>query len=179
MARAGGRSARAVTVSIRELRAGDDTWLDTWLGACAASVRYDVITSDAPSASLHTATERDLTAKIIVAAEPVGVITYRLDSPSQNDAIIEFVGIEPSFARRGHGQAGASLLEAELRAAGVRRIFAPAPEAHGIAMYFWIRLGYRPLLRGEWPCTRDAVAWLARDLVANGMGSGSPASRRR
>jgi hypothetical protein len=36
---------------------------------------------------------------------------------------------------------------------------------HGIAMYFWIRLGYRPLMHSEWPCAREGIAWLARDLA--------------
>jgi hypothetical protein len=34
-------------------------------------------------------------------------------------------------------------------------------------MYFWIRLGYRPLLRTEWPCERAGVAWLRRELGAD------------
>jgi hypothetical protein len=58
----------------------------------------------------------------------------------------------------------AALLEVQLRKARIQRIYAPASAAHGIAVYFWIRLGYRPLLRADWPCNREGVAWLARDL---------------
>jgi hypothetical protein len=61
--------------------------------------------------------------------------------------------------------AAAALIEGELCATGASRVYAPAPEVHGIAMYFWIRLGYRPLMRGEWPCEHDGVAWLVRELV--------------
>jgi hypothetical protein len=146
------------------MRADDGAWLDTWLGASAASVGYDAIDTDEPSRSLSEAIRGGLDARTIVADEPVGVITYRAHTGSAVDAIIEFVGIESSYARRGYGQAGAALLADELTAAGVRRIFAPAPEIHGIAMYFWIRLGYRPLLRDDWPCVREGAAWLARDL---------------
>lgn len=154
-----------MTVRLRNLSEAHDAWLDAWLGVCAASVGYDIIALDAPSASLRTATSQDRAAKIIVADEPVGVITYRNGSPSPEDAIIEFVGVEPSFARRGHGQTGAAVLADELRTAGVRKVFAPAAEKHGIGLYFWIRLGYRPLLRDEWPCARQGIAWLARDLI--------------
>ena len=32
------------------------------------------------------------------------------------------------------------------------------------SVYFWIRLGYHPLLRPEWPCAREGVAWLTREI---------------
>ena len=62
------------------------------------------------------------------------------------------------------GMSAAALVEDAVRAEGVRTLYAPAPAVHGIATYFWIRLGYRPLLREEWPCERVGVAWLVREL---------------
>jgi hypothetical protein len=96
--------------------------------------------------------------------EHVGLVVYRMHAPKRGDAIIELVATPPEHARNGAGGAAAALLEDELRRRGVRRIYAPAPAAHGIAMYFWNRLGYRPLLRGAWPCAHEGVAWLMRDL---------------
>lgn len=154
-----------MNVSLRDVRAEDGAWLDAWLGACAASVRYDTIEVNEPSRSLAAAIEAGLRAQVIVADEPAGVITYRAHTPAPTEAIIEFVGVEPAYARRGHGQAAAAVLADALREADVQRIFAPAPEMHGIAMYFWIRLGYRPLMRSEWPCAREGTAWLVRDLA--------------
>jgi hypothetical protein len=37
---------------------------------------------------------------------------------------------------------------------------------HGIDVYFWIRLGYHPLLRPEWPCEHAGVGWMLRQLDA-------------
>ena len=147
------------------MRGEDGAWLDTWIGACAASVGYDTIDVNEPSRSLAAAMGAGLRAQVIVADEPAGVITYRVRTPSAADAIIEFVGVEPAYARRGHGQAAAAMLADDLKKGDTRRVFAPAPEMHGIAMYFWIRLGYRPLMRSEWPCAREGIAWLVRDLA--------------
>ncbi|MEX0750291.1 MAG: GNAT family N-acetyltransferase, partial [Dehalococcoidia bacterium] len=142
-------------VTLRDLRADDAAWLDTWLGVCAASVGYDVIDVDAPARSLLVRLEHgDLNANVIVAGEKVGVVTYLVRAP----AMIQFIGVQPSQVRRGYGQAGAALVEDVLRAAGVTTIYAAAPAIHGIDVYFWIRLGYRPLLQAEWPCTRDGFA---------------------
>jgi hypothetical protein len=151
-----------MSVSLRDLRREDAGWLDTWLGACAASVGYERMEPAEPSQTLFSAINADLNARVIAAGLPVGLVTYRIDGA---DGVIEFVGVEPAFARRGYGHAGAALVEEEMRTAGVRRTFAAAPAIHGIDVYFWIRLGYRPLVRGEWPCDRPGVAWLARDLA--------------
>jgi hypothetical protein len=68
------------------------------------------------------------------------------------------------MARRGAGMRAAVLVERQIRAKGMRTAYAPATAAHGISVYFWLRLGYRPLLRAEWPCARDGVVWLMRKL---------------
>ena len=62
---------------------------------------------------------------------------------------------------------GAATAEREMRDRGIRRVYVPAPEVHGIAVYFWIRLGYAPLQRREWPCERPGVLWLRRDVTRN------------
>lgn len=86
-------------------------------------------------------------------------------APRRNAAIIELVATPPSEARRGTGMAAAALVEEMLRTDGARAIYAPAPAVHGIDVYFWIRLGYGPLLRADWPCAAGGVAWMRRDLV--------------
>lgn len=150
-----------MNVSLRELRGDDASWLDGWLGACAASVGYGAIDQAAAAPSLFKRLESDdVRACVIVAAEDVGIVTYRAATP----ATIEFVGVQPAHARCGYGHAGATLVEGILQAAGARTIYAPAPAVHGIAVYFWIRLGYRPLLQGEWPRACTEVAWFRRDL---------------
>ncbi|MGH7634175.1 MAG: GNAT family N-acetyltransferase, partial [Gemmatimonadaceae bacterium] len=94
----------------------------------------------------------------------VGIAVVRLHTPDRSSAIIELVVTAPDYARRGSGMTAAALLEAELRASKITRVFASAPAVHGIAVYFWIRLGYRPLLRPEWPCEPAGVVWMLRDV---------------
>lgn len=156
-------------IVLRELRDADRTWLVGWLPAVAGSVDYDAstITSDAAITDGRTVhvIERDDSA--------VGLVVYRLNAPRAGCAIVEFVGTPAAEARRGAGMRAAALVEDELRARGVRTIFAPVAAVHGISMYFWIRLGYRPLLRGEWPCEVEGVAWLRRDVGSEKRDAGS------
>jgi hypothetical protein len=154
-----------VSVTLRPAARADDAWLATWFPGLARSVGYDAGVRDPSPTRLII--ERDAQGALSTAAPgsvPVGVIAVRVHAPKRGETIIELVATPAERARTGAGMQAAALLEEDLRARGVQRIYAPASEAHGIAMYFWIRLGYRPLLRCEWPCTREGVAWLARDL---------------
>jgi hypothetical protein len=155
-----------VTTTLRALTAGDDDWLDAWLPAVAASVAYEGVAAEGAAASLRVRLreEKALGARIFERdGEPHGLIVFRrLD---RTRVLIELVATPAALARKCAAMQAMALLEEELSASGMRTVFAPAPAVHGIAMYFWIRLGYRPLLRGEWPCVRAGVAWLRRDLV--------------
>lgn len=145
-----------MTVSLRPLAAHDVAWLDAWLPSVAAGV--------ADAASLRARGRHALV--IERDGFSVGIVVYSMLRPRRGAAIIELIAMPPEHARHGSGMAAAVALEATLRDAGVRTVYAPAPERHGIAMYFWIRLGYRPLLRGDWPCAAGSgLAWLARDIA--------------
>ena len=151
-----------MTVSLRDASADDALWLDRWLPAVAESVGY-AWPSEFESSSSHDRANRVV--RVIEAdGERVGVAIARIqrDKPT----IIEIVATPQEHARRGYGMRAAALIEHEFASLGVREIYAPAPAAHGIAMYFWIRLGYAPLARDAWPCDRDGVAWLSRRIVA-------------
>jgi hypothetical protein len=153
-------------ISLRPVVDGDAAWLDTWLAPVAASVGYEIDGETAGGSIIaRTRRERGVQARIIERdGASVGMLVYRSAAPKRGSAIIELVAAPPAFARCGAGMGAAVLVEDELRAAGARVVYAPAPAVHGIAMYFWIRLGYRPLMRGEWPCERVGVAWLVREL---------------
>ena len=155
-----------MTVALRPLTRGDAPWLDLWLPISADSAGYDR-PPGARAILERSRTERGLKARVIARGEdPIGLALYHTRTPGREAARFEIVVLEPSAARCGYGLRAAALVEDEMLAAGARTAFAPAPAAHGIDVYFWIRLGYRPLLRGEWPCERPGVAWLARDLGA-------------
>lgn len=146
-------------VALRPATLADAAWLVEWLPAVAASVGLAV---DPPSWLSPGATRR---VRVIVRdGADVGVIVYHPHTPTRAAATIELVATPPHLARCGSGMAAAALVEDELRAARVHTLYAPAPASHGIAVYFWIRLGYRPLLRSEWPCDQPGVAWLTRRI---------------
>jgi hypothetical protein len=154
-----------MNISLRPLAASDVDWLDAWLPALAAGVGYDAFDHAHATESIieRAATESLVVRMIERDGTRAGIIiARRLDATS---AMFELVATPASESRRGSGMTAAAMLEADLRAGGTKRIYAPAPEIHGIAMYFWIRLGYHPLLRDEWPCQREGVAWLARTLT--------------
>lgn len=141
-----------MNVALRPLRSGDAAWIDTCLADALAGV------SGIPSAAEpyeRRVIERD--------GEPAGVVVVRVDE-RQRLATLVAVALPAAAARRGTGIRAAAMLEAELRGRGVTRIIAPAPSAHGIAVYFWIRLGYRPMPRAQWPCDTPGVAWFERAI---------------
>ena len=154
-------------LTLRPVVEADVAWLDGWLTSVAASVAYGGVNGAGPGLSLieRMRVERSLRARIIVRdGDDTGLAVYRVDAPRRRSAIIEIIATPPERARCGSGMGAAAAVEDELRAAGVRVAYAPAPAVHGIATYFWIRVGYRPLLRAAWPCERAGVAWLAREL---------------
>lgn len=154
-----------MTVSLRPFVASDSAWVDGWLRPVAASVGYDEFEDEIPSRAWASARATAPAVRIIEREdEKVGVLIFRTRKARRAGVVIELVATPPHAARRGSGMQAAAQLEIELRAAGARSIYAPAPSIHGIAMYFWIRLGYRPILSPEWPCTLPGVAWLRRDL---------------
>lgn len=154
-------------LKLRPVGDADAAWLDGWLAPVAVSVGYDEIDGERPGSSLieRLRAGPSLRARIIVRDRgDVGLVVYRVGAPKRGSAIIEIIGTPPEQARRGSGMGAAALAEDELSVAGVRTVYAPAPATHDIATYFWIRLGYRPLVRAAWPCERAGVGWLVREL---------------
>jgi GNAT superfamily N-acetyltransferase len=156
-----------VNVALRPLDDGDSVWLDQWFGAVAASVGVQTGVA-APFDWLggRLVRERRLRIGIIERdGRAAGIAVYRLRTPRRDAAIVELIATAPADARRGTGMAAAALVEELLRDEGMRTVYAPAPAGHGIDVYFWIRLGYRPLPRAAWPCAIESVAWMRRDLI--------------
>ena len=149
-----------MSIVLRDAFGDDAAWSGGWLPAVAASVGHEGAGDTKSGRDKARATTRIIERD----GERAGVLIYRLHARKRGAAIIELIATPPEHARRGSGMKAAALLEDELYARGVREIFAPAPATHGIAMYFWIRLGYRPLERDAWPCARDGVAWLVRHI---------------
>ncbi|HEY7270768.1 MAG TPA: hypothetical protein VH951_13165 [Dehalococcoidia bacterium] len=79
---------------------------------------------------------------------PIGVT---VGTATHAAALIPFIAIEPSERYRGLGGEAALAVETLLRVRGAELVLAPVPEQRGLAVYFWLRLGFRPLLQVEAP----------------------------
>ncbi|MBI2723686.1 MAG: GNAT family N-acetyltransferase [Chloroflexi bacterium] len=163
---AGARGHAGVTVSLRSIMAGDRTWLRSWLPAALHALRP---AEDGGRLADDIALEAGgrLVRVVMRDGDAAGVVSARAESPARGQATIEVVCTPVDAARRGTGMEGAAAMEALLVEGGATRIYAPAVERHGISVYFWIRLGYRPLLRSEWPSACDGLIWMARDIDAD------------
>jgi GNAT superfamily N-acetyltransferase len=81
---------------------------------------------------------------------PIGLALVRLDAPSPGDATIVFLAMQPERRYRGlGGEAGLAVEQLVRERTGARRVYAGVPEGRGLAVYFWLRLGFRPLSIAE------------------------------
>jgi len=87
-------------------------------------------------------------------------------------ACVPLIAIAPPQRFRGLGGEAALAIEARiLDRWGCAQVLAPVPEGRGLAVYFWLRLGYAPLIRSlaPWPLVglngRSVPGiWMGRDV---------------
>lgn len=100
----------------------------------------------------------------------IGLGLVRPTAPHPAAATFAFIAVDPARRYAGLGGEAALAVEALVRARWrPRELLAPVPAGRGLAVYFWLRLGYRPLTRSEapWPVvglteTPLAGIWLSR-----------------
>ena len=69
-----------------------------------------------------------------------------LDDPTASRALIwTWLAVDARWRAYGYGGASVPLLEQAARSAGARIALAPLPPDNGVALYFWLRLGYTPI----------------------------------
>ena len=107
----------------------------------------------------------------------IGAAVLLQDVPSMADATIPFLAVDPARRFRGLGGEAGLALAAHLRSSGVSRVYAPVPDGRGLALYFWLRLGFRPLLQGESP--GPLLGLKAEPVRGVWMLQDSPADRKR
>jgi hypothetical protein len=103
----------------------------------------------------------------------IGIAVATPDEPEAGAACMAFVAIDPREQFRGlGGEAGVALERRVVQRWGARRLLAPVPEGRGLAVYFWLRLGYRPLTQAGAPWAVRGVGgrvvpgmWMGRDGV--------------
>jgi GNAT superfamily N-acetyltransferase len=103
--------------------------------------------------------------------EAIGLAVVLLDAPAVGCATLPFLAIDPARRFRGLGGEAGIALEAQLRSRGYQRVYAPVPDGRGLAVYFWLRLGFRPLTLLESPGPLIGLGdeskpgiWMLRDV---------------
>ena len=97
----------------------------------------------------------------------VGALSGRLGGEC---AVWTWLAVDARWRAFGFGGAAVPLFERAARELGAARAAAPLPRDNGVALYFWLRLGYAPsrvpvLSAAEIPpgVSADAV-WMVREL---------------
>jgi GNAT superfamily N-acetyltransferase len=102
----------------------------------------------------------------------IGLAVVLRDVPAAGNATVPLLAIEPERRFRGLGGEAGLALDAHLRSQGFERVYAPVPDGRGLAVYFWLRLGFRPLTTPESPgalvgLSKEPVRgiWMLRDTA--------------
>jgi ribosomal protein S18 acetylase RimI-like enzyme len=146
---------------LRPLRRSDLGSLSAWVPVVAAAAGCERWSQGGALAEAV----RDASVLVYGADEPEALVSFQVGEPAPGGARVEFLAAEPGRRRIGVG--GRVALELEKRLARTaRRLYVLVPGNLGLALYFWLRLGYRPLTGAErLPVEGGRVAlWMARDL---------------
>ena len=100
----------------------------------------------------------------------IGVAVVLRDVPAPGSATVPFLAVDPDRRFRGLGGEAGLALDAHLRSHGFEKVYAPVPDGRGLAVYFWLRLGFKPLTVPDSPgplvgLSREPVhgIWMLRD----------------
>jgi hypothetical protein len=113
--------------------------------------------SPIPLSALLGSSEQVLVLTASGGEDPVGLAVLSIDNPEPGWATVNLLAVAGQEQRELAAHAVA-LLEADLRP-HVSRVRAAVPPDAGLALYFWLRLGYRPAVFG-------GRLWMTRDLDA-------------
>jgi RimJ/RimL family protein N-acetyltransferase len=115
----------------------------------------------------HFRSGRELLAIALASdGELVGLLDRWSPYPAAGWLAVGFLAVGEHYRGRGLGTEAVLALEDEARRRGLAHRFAAGVSADaGRALYFWLRLGYRPLLQADlpWPSPRKSVVWMVRE----------------
>ncbi|HEY8491760.1 MAG TPA: hypothetical protein VIO14_12295 [Dehalococcoidia bacterium] len=148
-------TAAGPRVRLRPLAEGDRPLVEPWLAEAAAAVRgRGAPREPCGFQELVRALAADgwsaLFALDLGDGEPSGLLGCQL-APDGDWCTFTFAALRAGRRVTGYGGEAVLALERRLREAGLAARFrAGVPHGNGLAVYFWLRIGYRPLLRSAW-----------------------------
>jgi ribosomal protein S18 acetylase RimI-like enzyme len=160
----------APRVRLRPITAADAESVNSWLPEAVAAIHGRGTIPD-PSLSLEAlieAWDHVLPAGTAFVGElsgglAVGLLRARTSNPAR--LVIDALTVRADQRNLGYGQEMVFALEESFEQVGAK-VYVGVPRSNGLAIYFWLRTGYRPLYppRAEWPDDPDpALFWMTRE----------------
>jgi RimJ/RimL family protein N-acetyltransferase len=158
-------------VLLRPLSEADLPLIEPWHGRAAAIVRPQAGRGEAnlqqDFEEARSQPDRELLAIVLASdGELIGLLDCWSPYPAASWLTVDLLAIAEPYRGRGLGAEAVLVLEEGARRRGLAHRFAAVVSADaGRALYFWLRLGYRPLLQADlpWPSPRNGVVWMARE----------------
>jgi GNAT superfamily N-acetyltransferase len=157
-------SATDARIALRPATSADLPQIGSWYAEAAALACSDRTLDERLHATDASEGELLLIAKADDPA-PIGLLQHRIGFPDKGWLAIDFLALAAGRRGWGYGSEAVRLVE---ESAGATRFLAEVDARNGLALYFWLRLGYRPL-------RPDEVFWRAPDedgiiaMVREGM----------
>lgn len=146
---------------LRSLRASDLPSLSAWLQRVAAELGCDRWADEEALRDGFGASD------VLLYSDKRGdaFVAYQTATPLPDSARIELLAVAPAQRRLSTGSRAALALERRLSRSS-KRVYVLVPSKLGLALYFWLRLGYRPLTQREWPASPESTpsVWMMREL---------------
>ena len=147
-------------MKLRPVRPADAERLTSWLPDVAADTAWaEWAEPDSLARAVHEPN--------VLTDESCAVfLAFELESPNQHAALVDVLAVSPEQRRLGIGGRAVLALERHLRGKA-NCVYARVPASIGLALYFWLRLGYRPLTKKEWPVSPKSAGpavWMMRNL---------------
>ncbi len=146
-------------IKLRPIRGGDIERLSSWLPDVASAVDCE------PWTNAQALAEAKGSSSVLTNDAGTAFVAYQLETPDVHAARVDFLAVRPNQRRLGIGGRTALALERRLHKS-TQRLCTLVPSPIGLALYFWLRLGYRPLTKETSPEPTGSLpaVWMVREL---------------
>ncbi len=103
----------------------------------------------------------------------IGALAASIEVASTDDEaegatlVWQWLAVGAAWRAFGYGGAAVPIVERAAAKRGAKSARVRVPASNGVALYFWLRLGYRPMSQAAWPAPLSASAgtWMVRDRL--------------
>jgi GNAT superfamily N-acetyltransferase len=154
------RALTAARVTLRPAARGDLPQIEPWYAEAVATAHG--LREQPPDESLEQRLSDASDSGLLLIAKaddpaPIGLLQYRFGFPDKGWLAIDFLSLAAGCRGWGYGSEVVRLLEDwAVDSRKARRFLTEVDTRNGLALYFWLRLGYRP-------ARTDEVFWRAPD----------------